>query len=459
MKPFPAKAIFVLCLLFFCAPAAQAAERFLNIQEVMSPSGITAWLVEDHSLPVISLQFAFKNAGAALDPPGKQGLSQLASNTMDEGAGPYDSQAFQKTLADNSISFRFFSTRDNFGASFKTLTRHRDLGFDLVRLALTQPRFDADPVARMKAANMARLRSSLSDPEWIATRILYDTAFAGHPYALNAGGTLTSLEALTADDLKQFAKTRLDRDRLLVAVTGDISAHDLKAALDKIFGGLPATAVLPAIPDHTVQNGGKTFLHEMNIPQTLIQVMQPGIGRKDPDYYAAVVMNYILGGGGFGSRLTDSIREKRGLAYGVYTSLIELDHLKAIEMSTSTKNDTAGELMTLAQQEWRAMRDTPISAAELQNAKDYLIGSMPLSLVSTSAIAGLMMDMRTDGLPLDYLDRYSDNINAVTVDDVQCVAKRLLDPDRLTIVAVGKPKGIEAANRSVNRVGKLPNVE
>ncbi|MBU0799535.1 MAG: insulinase family protein, partial [Alphaproteobacteria bacterium] len=422
--------------------AQQAADGILDIKEIKSPSGITAWLVEDHSLPVIALSFAFHGAGAALDPVEKQGLSILASNTMDEGAGEYDSQTFQKMLSDHSISLSFSSGRDDFGGSVKTLTRHSEMAFNLLKLALMQPRFDADAVERMRAANISRVRNSVSDPDWIAARIMNDAAFAGHPYALNSGGTLTTLASLTPDDLKNFVKTRLAREHLYITVTGDITPAALRKMLDDVFGGLPPQLPLPAVADMTVQNGGQHAHYDMDIPQTIIQAMQPGISRDDPDYYAAAIMDFILGGSGFGSRLTEEVREKRGLTYGIHTGFYQMDHLKAYTVGTSTRNESAAEVIELIRAEWTKMRDTPVSDTELKDAKSYLIGSLPLALSSTDSIAGLLLGLRLENLPIDYLDARAAKIDAVTAEDIQRVAKRLLVPDQLTLVTVGRPEKV-----------------
>lgn len=301
-------AILALCAALF-APAAQAKEPVLDIQVITSDKGITAWLVEDHSIPVISFQFAFQGAGAALDPENKQGLAQMASNTMDEGAGDLKAQDFQRELRNLVISLGFTASRDHFAGSLKTLSKNKERAFELLKLAVNEPRFDKDPVERMSKANQSRIRSSLSDPDWIAARLMNDVAFAGHPYALNSGGTLSTLNAITPADLKAFHKARLGRNNVMVAVSGDITPEEVRIRLDELFGDLPEASLTPPA-DLTVQNSGKTFVYERDMPQTLIEIMQPGIDTHDPDYHAAQVMNFILGSSGFGSRLTTEIREK-----------------------------------------------------------------------------------------------------------------------------------------------------
>ena len=447
----------IVILAFLVLPAcnSKAQDKALDIQQVKSPGNIEAWLIEDHALPIIAMKFAFRGAGAVLDPAGKQGLSLMASNTLDEGAGEYDSQAFQKALTDHSITLRFSSGRDDFTGTLQTLTRHKDLAFKLAGLALTAPRFDAEPVARMKNANISRIRSSLSDPEWIAARIMNDAAYDGHPYALNSGGTLTTLNAITPDDLRVFAAERLTRDRLLVSVVGDITADELKTVLDNIFGKLPAKGKIEPPKQVRIQNGGQTVFYSMDIPQTIIMMMQDGLARQDPDYHAAQVMNFILGSSGFGSRLTEEIREKRGLVYGVYTGLDALKYAPSLSLSTSTKNESAGEVLSLIKTEWNRIRDEAVSDKELEDAKSYLIGSVPLGLTSTGQIAGLMLGLQLDGLPPDYLDRREKAIGAMTKDGVQGIARRLLTPDNIATVLVGKPESITPTKT----VMELPNVE
>lgn len=444
----------VLGGLLSSAPA-QARDKLLNIQEVTSPGGITAWLVEDHSVPVIALKFAFRNTGAALDPAEKQGISRLLSNTLDEGAGELDSQAFQKEIKDKSIALSFASGRDHFAGNIKTLTKNKDRAFELMNLALTQPRFDEPAVNRMRLANQARIRSSLADPSWIAARQLNDRAFEGHPYAHNSGGTLSSLASITTDDLRTFKET-LSRDRLVVTVSGDITADQLSGALDTLFSGLPETSTVSQPPPLELQNQGKVFLYKKDIPQTIVEILQPGIDRKDPDYHKAQIMNFILGGSGFGSRLTEEVREKRGLTYGIYSYFQDMNHIDLLAVSSSTRNESVEEMLRLIDVEWDRLRNEPISQQELDDAKSYLIGSLPLSLTSTNEIAGLMLSLRLNELPIDYLDQHEANINAVTIEDVQTIANKILDKDKFVTVLVGQPP---ASLKPTDILESIPNVE
>lgn len=448
----------IFCLSFFllisCLPL-QAKERVLNIQEVESEGGIKAWLVEDDKLPIIALRFSFRGAGALQNPEDKQGLSLLLSNTMDEGAGELDSQAFQKELSDHSISIRFHSGRDNFGGSLQTLSRHKDKAFNLLKLALMEPRFDEEPVERMRQANLARIRSSKGKPDWINARIFNDLAYQGHPYALNSGGTVTTIKNITIDDLRTFRKNWLTKDRLVISATGDISADELGQLLDDVFGGLPENGEESKVERVEIQNTGKVFLFEKDIPQTFISVALPSIKQDDPDHYALVLMNAIFGSSGFGSRLMKEAREKRGLTYGIYSGLLAQDLMDGFEVSTSTKNQSAKEMLDIIKEQMSAMIENGVTKEELADAKSNIIGSLPLSLTSTSSISAAMQSTQLDEHPSDYLDHFDDKINAVTSEDILRVAKRILDPDNLLVVLVGSPTNID----NINKIDTLPNVE
>jgi zinc protease len=450
MKKLP---IYILVLFLIVVSPAQA--KVLDIQEITTPGGISAWLVEDHSLPIVAMRYAFVGAGAYNDPAEKQGLSLLVSNNMDEGAGDLPSQDFQKQLDDYSISLSFSATRDDYQGTLQSLSRHKERAFDLLRLALTFPRFDAEPLARMRDANLSRIRGSLSNPDWMAARLLNDVAYEGHPYAYNAGGTLTSLHNITQDDLREFVNTRLSQDRLKIAIVGDMTAEEAAIMIDQVFGALPKAAPKIDIARLDVQNAGAKVNYTQEIPQTILQMIQPGISRDHPDFQAAQVMNFIFGGSGFGSRLTEEIREKRGLTYGIYSSFQSMRGIDSLNISSSTKNEAVGKVLDLVREAMVKMQQELVSADELQRAKSYMVGALPLQLTSTSSIANMLLSLQLDDLPNDYLDQRAAAIEAVTAEDVMRVAQNLLKPDDLTVVMVGQPQGVE----NVEIVTELPNVQ
>ena len=322
-------------------------------------------------------------------------------------------------------------------------------------LALTQPRFDQEAINRMRDANLARIKSSMTEPDWIAARLQNDIAYSGHAYALNSGGTLSSLPAITRDDLVAFVKNNLTRDRLHIGVAGDITPEELKIVLDQIFLKLPTTAVTKPLTHTDIQGRGKTYLFTQDIPQSIINMMQPGIDSKDPDFYAASIMNFVLGGSGFGSRLTEEVREKRGLTYGIHSGFFDMDHAEGLSISLSTENKNAAEALTLIRQEITRMRDTPITTQELSEAQSYIVGSLALSFSTTDAIASNVLGLQENDRPIDYFDTYPALIKAVTIADITRVSKRLLTPDQMLTVIVGKPAGVTPTDTPT----ALPNVE
>jgi zinc protease len=411
--------------------------------------------VEDHSVPVLAVSFAFKGAGSILDPADKQGLARMVSNTLDEGAGDLDAQAFQKALRDDAIELSFSATRDDFTGSLRTVTANADRAFELLQMALLKPRFDDEAIGRMREANQSRIRSSLSDPDWVAARIMNDRIFEGHPYARNSGGTLSSLDVITAADIRGFHAQYLGRNNLVIAVAGDITADQLARTLDSVFGKLPEVTLPPAPPVVSQTNAGDIYVFEKDIPQSIIQIIQPGIDHRDPDYHLAQVMNFVLGSSGFGSRLTEVIREQRGLTYGIYSSFMTMRFFDGLTVSTSTENKNASTMMDLVRQEWTKMKETPISAKELTDAKTYLIGSLPLSLTSTDDIAGLLLGLQLDELPRNYLDTRAAAIEAASPADIQRVARKILDENKMTVIVVGQPEGLP----QTRIITTIPNAE
>lgn len=442
-RPRPNFLALLACSLVMLAVALTAwqARAAVEVQRVVSPGGIEAWLVEDHTNPIIALELAFRG-GAALDPVDKSGLATFVASTIDEGAGPLDSQAFQGELDNLSISLRFDAGLDSFNGSLETLTENRARAFELLRLALTEPRFDQEPVERIRSQLIARLSREAEDPDYIASRVLRHLMFGEHPYARPTRGTETSMSRITVDDLRSFVQQRFGRDRLYIGVVGDITPEDLGKALDETFLALPEKAAPFTVPAATVANGGETVVIAKPIPQSVVVLGQQGIARDDADYYAAYVVNYILGGGGFSSRLVEEVREKRGLAYSVYAYLAPFDHGSMIAGGTATQNARVGESLDLIRQEWRRMAEQGPSAEELDAAKRYLTGSFPLRFSSSDNIAGMLVGMQLEDLGIDYLENRNGYVEAVTLEDARRVAARVYQPDSLTVVVVGTPEGV-----------------
>ena len=267
--------------------------------------------------------------------------------------------------------------------------------------------------------------------------------FQDHPYARPTRGTEASIAAITADDLRGFVQARFARDQLYIGVVGDITPEELAGLLDQTFLSLPEKAESFAVDEAAVKNAGDVVVIEKNIPQSVVALGQDGFKRDDPDYYAAYVVNYVLGGGGFASRLVEEVREKRGLAYSVYSYLGPLDHGALIAGGVATQNERVGESIDLIRQEWQRMAEEGPSAEELAAAKKFLTGSFPLRFSSSGRIAGMLVGMQMEALGIDYLDTRNSFIEAVDLETAKRVAKRLYQPESLTVVVVGAPAGVE----------------
>ena len=430
-------AVLVLGILF----GAQESHA-VPVEKVVSPGGITAWLVRDPTIPVIAVSLNFRG-GAALDPESKLGLASLASGLLDEGAGDLDSQAFQARLNDLSIKLRFDAGLDDFSGEMKTLAENRDAAFNLLHLALTEPRFDAAPVERVRNQLLSILAGNAEDPNYVAARRWYAAAFPNHPYGRPVDGTPETLKTITAADLHEFVNERLAKDNLTIGVVGDITAAELAPLLDSTFGQLPDHAAPDDVPDAVPQSAGDVLVIPRDIPQSVVVFGEPGFKRDDPDYYAAYVLNYILGGGGFTSRLTREIRELRGLAYSVYTYLNPLDHAALIMGGTATRNKRVKESVDLVRKVWGQIHKNGVTAEELADAKSYLTGSFALRLDTTDKLAEILVYIQMNHLGIDYLDRRNALIEGVTLDDIKRVAKRNFDPKQLAFVVVGAPKGVK----------------
>jgi len=435
---------FLILLSAFLVPTAlKPAVAEVTVQEVVSPGGITAWFVRDDTVPVLALEFTFRGSGSVLDAEDREGTAALAAYTLDEGAGPYDSQAFQQALADRSISLSFDANRDGFSGSFYALNRYRADAVDLLRLALTEPRFDAEPVERIRAQMLAGLRQEASDPQTIAARAMMETLFDGHPYARPSDGRLETLPNVTPADLERFRSQALTRDRLFIGAVGDIEPDELGLILDSVFGALPMEGEEVDVPYAEGAAPG-TLVVDLDVPQTTILFSQPWIGIDDPRYFAGMILNYVLGGGSFRSILTQEIRVERGLAYSVYSFQHPMEHAALLRGGAGTQNERAGETVDLMREVLARLRDEGLRSEDIADAKTYLTGSYALRFTNSSSIASQLASMQFLNFPIDYIEIRNSLVEAVSEEDVNALAMEMLDPDSLTFVLVGRPEGVEA---------------
>lgn len=432
---------FSLLLLTAQPVFAKTQDKVLDIQAVRTKSGVEAWIVEDRTAPVIAISFSFEG-GLSYDPEDKPGVGRLVSILLDEGAEKMKSQEFQAKLTDNAISMSFTAGRDAFYGQLLTIKKNKELAFNLLRMALASPRFDQDAIDRMKNSNVAEIKDNMGSPSWLAARTFNGMMFEGHYYSKPGFGHLASMASISRRDLVHFVKEQFARNVLKVAVSGDITKDEAVAAIDGIFGALPEKAGKVQLSDAELKYPGKTILLELDAPQTYIIAAQQGVSRTDKDWHAAMIMNFILGGGSFNARLMKEIREKRGLTYGVYSSLATMKNADLIQANMSTSNEKVEEALRLMKQEWEAMAKDGPTAEEMQDAKSFLTGSLLLQLTSNNDIAAAMNDMQRDGLDPGYINKRNGYIRDVTTADVKRISAKILKADSLTTILVGKPKNI-----------------
>jgi zinc protease len=416
--------VFLLSALFLILPAL-TARAAMTIQEVKSSKGITAWLVEDYSVPIITLRFDF-DGGSTQDPTAKEGLANLMTGLFDEGAGDLDSNAFQARLDDAGAEIGLSEGRDSIYGAMRMLAERKDEAFELLRLAIEEPRFDQAPIDRIRGQILAGIAAGERDPNTEAETKWLRAVYGNHPYSRPDEGTKDSLENITADDLRAFHKATFALSGLHVAVVGAIDAKTLQQEMDKLFGGLPSQQTLRPVAD-TELKFDQQLQVTYDLPQTSVQMAFPGVKRSSPDFYAATLMNEILGGGTFTSRLFEEVREKRGLAYSVESGLSNREHASALVVTTATRSDRVGETLEVLRDTIKRMADEGPTEAELVAAKKYIVGAYAINnLDSSSAIAGTLVDLQVNKLGIDYMDRRADLINGVTLDEVKAVAKKLL---------------------------------
>lgn len=416
--------------------------RAIDIQEVTSPGGLTAWLVEDHSIPFVALTIAFRG-GASMDAPGKRGAVNLMTATLEEGAADLDATAFAEAAESLAARFSFDAGDDAVTVSARMLTENRDGAADLLRAALVEPRFEAGAVDRVRTQVQSIIRAEETDPNAIAAKELSRAAWGDHPYGSSINGTADSVAALTPDDLRAAKDRVLARDRAILAAAGDITPDELGLLIDRILGGLPAEASAPLPPPADLQLTGGTSVIDWDSPQTVVAFAQQGLPMDDPDYFAAFVLDHVLGGGGFSSRLMAEIREERGLTYGVRTGLVNKRLGETWQGGMATANDRTGEAVALLREVWGSIGDD-VTEQELTDAKTYLTGEYPLRFDGNGKIANILAGMQLMDLPRDYVNTRNDKVEAVTLADVRRVAERLLDETALRVVLVGQPEGIDA---------------
>ncbi len=433
--PFPMATLLIAFLAFLLAPiSAQAVE----VREVKTPAGITVWFAEDHTVPIVAMDYAFFG-GATADPADKRGLAKFLSAMLDEGAGDLDSARFQERMEELAFSMSHSAGREWFTGSFRTLTRNLDESARLLALAVNHPRFDPAPLERVRKQLIVSLRNKEQDPEEQAWRAFRRMLFGDHPYSRDTDGDMTGIGAITADDLRALHRRLFAREKLLVVVAGDIDEERMVRLVDSTFGKLPAKSGMPEVAEPAFPQQARERIIRKPIPQSIVLMGAQSIRRNDPDFIPAYLVNHILGGGGFGSRLMEEVREKRGLAYSVYSGLVTYEKAGAFFAYAATRNAKAPLARDIMLRTIRRVAKEGVTAQELEAAKDYLVGSWPLRFDSTAKIARMLLGLRLQRLGIDYLEKRNAMMRAVTLQDARRAARRMLRPEKMQVLIYGNP--------------------
>lgn len=424
---------------------------FATIQEFTTPGGISVWLVEEPSIPIMALRMAWEQ-GEATDPQGAEGLTHAVAYMMNEGAGELDSLGYATRMEELNMSFGCGSGNETTWCSANMLTENADEAMELVSLALNEPRFDSEPLERFQREQLISIKTRETNARYLANRAEGLALMPDHPFTRETSEE--SISTITPELVQARKDELMVRDGLLVTAVGAMSPEELAPLLDEALAGLPEASDLEPIEDVALNDPlAAPLVVDLPQPQSLVTFTAPGIARDDEDFFPAYVLNYTFGGGGFESRLMKDLRVEKGLTYGIYTGLSTGDHLNLWSGGAQTKNESAGELIEGIKTEMSMIVEDGITPEELADAKAYLTGSYPLSFDSNSKIASNLMGVRQEELGIDYFDRRNAMVEAVTLEDVNRIAAKYLEPENFSFIVVGEPQGLDEVATLPEAVG------
>lgn len=412
------------------------------VETVVSPGGIRAWLIADRTVPVVALSFAMLDAGAAADPAGQEGLASLAAGMLNQGAGDLPNTAFQDELRDRAISLSFDAGRETVGGSLRALVNEAPRAADLLSLALTRPRFDATELERARAGRRVGLRNDAQNPRTVAGRLWWDRAFPGQAIARPPAGTDAGLVAITQEHLRGFVAEKLSRPRLVVGAAGALDAAALGALLDAAFGGLAGAAPSPILTP-PVPVSFDLALARLTAPQTAAAFGHAGLPTDDALWDAQLVVNRILAGGGFSSRLMEEVREKRGLTYGIGAQIVPYGARNTLVLgAVSTENARFAETLAVVRDTWARFGAEGPTSPELDDAKAYLAGSFPLGFTASNDIARSLVSLQLSGRPDTWLATRLARLSQVDMAAAKAAAQHLFAANPLSFAVAGSPDGL-----------------
>ncbi|MBS4096461.1 MAG: insulinase family protein [Sulfuricella sp.] len=408
-----------------------------KIQFWRMDNGVRVYFVENHDLPLLDISVDF-SAGYSRDPADKAGRAALAHHMLARGAGGLNEEEISKRMADVGAQLSGGFDADRAGVGLRTLSsaRERDQALDVMARIIQQPEFPESVIQREKARTIAGIKEAETQPDHIAAKTFMALLYGKHPYGLQSSGEVATVSALTRQDLQDFYRDHYRADNAQVAIMGDVTAEQARAIVTQLTAKLPRGNAAQPLPPVALKIKAETRRIAHPATQAHILMGIPGIKRDDPDYFALYVGNYVLGGGGFDSRLIDEVRQKRGLAYSAYSYFMPMKQEGPFQIGLQTKRDQADQALAVVRDTVRRYVAEGPSEAELKQAKNNIIGGFPLRIDSNRKILDYLVAIGFYGLPLSYLDDFSAKVEKVSVADIKAAFARRVDPDAMVTVLV-----------------------
>ncbi len=411
-----------------------------NVEEIVSREGIKAYYFEDHTNPIISLSFMFKNAGTAFDDDGEEGIANMAAALLTEGAGNMKAQELKEELEDKAITIYYTADNDDFSGGMKTLKNNLREAGDLLRLTLADPRFDRADIKRIREQMLTAINQQVEYPESTLDILWAQELYGSHPYGRNPVGKKADIKEIDKEKLQKFVKNRFSKSNLIVGIAGDISKTDAEKFLDKVFGGLPDNGSRAFVKDADVVFDGREKNISMPLPQSIAVFAAQGTPRSGDDFYPLYIANQIFGGSGLTSRLAKSAREDRALTYGVYSYLSLGDKSQLLKGRFSSTPENFQKVKAIVDEEWQKIAEKGVTPAELEETKNYMIASYNLRFASLDQISAILVMMQKDGLGKDFLQKRNGYVEAVTLDEVNAAAAKYFGAGKPVWVNIGTMK-------------------
>ena len=422
---------FVLLILFF----SSYAHAELRIQNWKTPNGSQVYFVENHSLPVVDVNVMF-SAGSVRDSKQTNGVASMTNHLMFSGSAGMSEQKLMNSFADIGAQIGSNFNRDQSSFSLRTLSEEKSEAIELFKVVLQKPNFDNEILDREAKRYVANIAQAETMPEAIATKRFMKSIYGAHPYGLPSSGTIDSINRIKVADLEKFYKEYYVANQADIVIVGDVTKAEAESIAKDISSGLPVNNNIKAIPDvKQVKKQETRISHPAK--QAHLYYGVPITKRNDPDFFPLYVGNHVLGGSGFGSRLTYEIREKKGLVYSVYSYFMPLTKKGPFEVALQTSKDQVDEDMGLIKTTIQSFIENGPSESELQASKDNITGGFALRFGSNQKIMNYVSMMAFYDYPLDYLKTYTDNVNAVTVDQIKTAFKKRVDLNEFSTVIVG----------------------